>query len=341
MHLLFTGNYNAQYNRNLIIIEGLKKLGHTIDHFPFKRKPDLKEFATLEKRADAIYMPSFTEAEVKTVRKLSHKPLVFDPLISKYLTKVFDYKTISRFSPRALKNYFKDKRSCQLADLVLCDTQAHKDYFSKTFKISEDKFKVLYLGTPQDIFFPIKKEASKITRVGFYGAYAPLQGINKIIEAAKLLKDSPNIQFHIIGDGFESDNVNKLIKQYQLNNITLETKVPYNELNQKINSFDICLGIFGDSLKADLVIPNKIYHYLACQKPVISKDTTAIKEILEDKKHIILCKGDPKSIKEEILNLINDKEQAVFIAQNGHKLMQHYLDTDIAGQLIRYIEDIL
>jgi glycosyltransferase involved in cell wall biosynthesis len=55
---------------------------------------------------------------------------------------------------------------------------------------------------------------------------------------------------------------------------------PYRELADWIDHADVCLGIFGDSDKASRVIPNKVFQILAMGKPLITRDSPAIRELL-------------------------------------------------------------
>jgi glycosyltransferase involved in cell wall biosynthesis len=341
MKLLVTGNYDHTYNRTKILLKGLKNNSKIeVIEFPIAsfKQLDKTKFKQLANDSDFIYLPPFTHSSVKIIKKLTNKPIIFDPLISKYLTKVFDYKQISKYSPRAYKNYLKDKIPLQKSDLIIADTLAHKNYFSQKFKIDSNKIKVLPIGADTSQFYPTNKPENSIFEVGFYGGFIPLQGVTHIIEAAQLLQSENDIQFNLIGTGFEWEKTKQLVKKLNLKNINFLGWAEYDNLPSMINSFDICLGIFGDTPKTDMVIPNKIFHYAALKKCILTKDTPAIKEIFTNQKNILLTNNNPKEIAKQILNCKNNTEFTNKIATAGYDLITtKYNEDKIATQFIEYL----
>lgn len=344
MKLLVTGNYDPTYNRTKILLKGLKDNPNIeIIEFPITsfKKLDKQQFKKLATGVDFIYLPPFTHESVKHIKKLSNKPLIFDPLISKYLTKVFDYQQVSKFSPRAYKNYLKDKFPLHKADLILADTNEHKKYFATTFKIDLNKIKVLPIGADTNQFQPTEKPANKTFEVGFYGGFIPLQGVAHIIETAQLLQNETDIEFNLIGTGFELEKIKKMVQQLKLKNVNFLGWMEYKNLPEAINNFDICLGIFGDTAKADLVIPNKIYHYAALKKCIITKDTPAIKEVFTHQKNIILSSNNPKEIAQHILELKTNSTRTENIANTAHSLIDQQYNADkIADLFISFLKKI-
>lgn len=350
MKILFAGKYDPLYNRTKVIIDGLKlfpEIDLSFYQYSARTKLNPFRFVRLAKEADVIFLPSFTHQDVPLINALTKKPIIFDPLISRYLTKVFDYKKVSRYSPRAFKNFLKDKLPMSMADIVLCDTHAHKHYFQSVIGIPSQKLRVLPVGVNTDEFHPVAS-ADSVQRednftVGFYGSFVPLQGTKAIVETAKSLQEYTDIHFYLIGDGFEYNEVKKLaLEEYKLNNISFPGWIDYAHLSEQIGTFDIALGIFGNTLKADLVIPNKIYHYASLQKAIVTKDSPAIREIFKDNTDILLCDIDPQAIAQKILLLKNDANLRKFIAQNCYeKISKSYNHKEIARQLIHIATELL
>lgn len=346
MKIVFTGNYAADYNRTALLIEGLRTMPSIIlIEYPISdtKKSNIPELESVLDSADIVFLPSFTHTSVRFIRKHTTKPICFDPLISKYLTKVFDYKLVWKYSPRALKNFYKDKRAFTACDVMLADTEAHKTYYVETFSIPESKIFVLPVGVNTNHFSPhiqANVEKSKIT-VGFYGGFIPLQGVSHILDAAHILAPHPEIQFCLVGNGFEFAAMQKKAETLSLSNVKFMGWQPYSELPSIINSWDICLGIFGDTKKADLVIPNKLYHYAAMQKPIITKQSGAIQELFTHNQSVLLCSTKPQDIAAHILELVENQEKREFIAKHALAVAQQYKHTHIAAQFVAILQRVL
>lgn len=341
MKILVTGKYAPDYNRTKIILDGLKTIpGVSLVEFPYKNRLTFNYFKLrrLCKEADVVFIPSFCHQDVPIIKTVTSKPVVFDPLISRYLSKVFDYKLVKTHSFRAKKNFYKDKISMSKADVVLCDTKAHKEYYEKKFSIPDKKLKVVEVGVNTDEFKKIQRNSdyeNKHFTVGFYGSFVPLQGVKKIINAASILKVEKNIQFKIIGTGFEYDSLyDYAAKELKLNNIEFLGWVKYENLHEEMKDFDVALGIFGDSLKADLVIPNKIFHYAAMGLPIITRKSEAISEIFSDGKNIALTENTAEAIAKTIIKLRNDSSYKESIADAGYKLISENYNHKAIGKKV-------
>ncbi|MCK4923067.1 MAG: glycosyltransferase [Bacteroidales bacterium] len=343
MRILFTGNFDPEYNRTRVIISGLKSLGVEINifRFPKKKKPDRKKLLDAIEKTDWIFLPSFTHTDLPFIRNISLKPIIFDPLISRYLSKVFDYKSVWRFSPRAYKNYLKDSRALKRADLILADTLSHKNYFTEKFNVPSEKIRVAPIGVITNDFFPIKVKGGDRNKiiVGFYGSFIPLHGIDVIINTAEILKAHKHIKFRLIGNGILFSKMQKMAEKKFLQNIDFVGWKPYSELNEEINNFDIALGIFGQSKKANMVIPNKLFHYAACEKVIISRKSDAITEIFDHDQNISLCEPNPHGLASAILAIGNISERTRIAKKGRELILKDYNQKKIAENILQFIKD--
>ena len=70
------------------------------------------------------------------------------------------------------------------------------------------------------------------------------------------------------------------ISDEDLHDIRFIDWIQYEQLPKAISAADVCLGVFGKSAKAARVIPNKVFQVLASQRPLITMDSPAIREIV-------------------------------------------------------------
>jgi glycosyltransferase involved in cell wall biosynthesis len=215
----------------------------------------------------------------------------------------------------------------KLADLILLDTFSHIEYFAATFGIAKNKFQRILVGTDDsELYFdPTLAAARDFFLVHFHGGFLPLQGIEFIVGAAKIL-ESENIRFNIIGRGQEYNKIKALAKESNVGNIEFIEPVPYQRLRQYISAADICLGIFGQSAKTGRVIPNKVYEAAACGKAIVSARGPAIIEVFTDRENIILCRAaDENDLAAKILELKNDQDLKNQVGESALKLYREKL----------------
>ena len=340
LKLLFVGKTDFQYNRDLILLNGLNKRDDvSVELLSIKKRnwATFKEIRKKSKAVDFVVVPSFRHKDVAYIKLASKTPVVFDPLISKYMTRVLDYQV----KWKGPHKYLVDWLAFYWPDILIWDTKSHQIFLVDMYRIKKPN-EVIYIGVDTSLFFPIKKSPNAKTIVGFYGSFNPLQGIDKIVRAAHLLKDEPSIQFRIIGSGSTYKKVTALAEELKVTNIEFVHNVPYEKLNDAINEFDICLGVFGESIKTDVVIPNKIYHYAAAKKCIITRDTEGIKELFVEEKNICLVKNNPKKMSEAVLALAKDMEKRERLAEGAYKLIvEEYNEDRVADSFVEFLRKMV
>jgi glycosyltransferase involved in cell wall biosynthesis len=170
--------------------------------------------------------------------------------------------------------------------------------------------------------------------VQFHGSYIPLQGIDIIVEAARILKHDTTISFRLIGEGQEFARIKKLVATYGLKNISFLPWLSIPELNTELNRADLILGIFGDSGKAGRVIPNKIFQGLAVKKPVLTKKTLAVEELFSANELYLINDNKPQTIADAIVRFRDDAQLRATLATNGHRKVMNELTQNNIGKML-------
>lgn len=342
MKILFAAKDGFDYNRVKVLRAGLESLGN-IEIILFKIADRNKivglQLKELTKDANAVYVPPFRHRDLAFVRKYSSAPVVFDPLISRFLTKVIDYKHYHKAPQKWLIDY-RDFRNC---DLLIADTEEHLSYFKRTFFLPQRlPTLTLPVGVNTEVFRgAVQKSRVSTTpfKIGFYGSFVPLQGTLKIIQCAALLSQmGVPAEFEIIGSGYQYQEALNLAQKLKLNNISFRGWLKYEDLAEAISSYDLCLGIFGDSLKADSVVPNKIFHYAALSKPILTKDSPSMRRYFKDEENIFLCSTQPQKMAEKIQLLLSNPKKLSAVAKNARQLMEDKFSHKVLAQ--RFIDAI-
>lgn len=339
LRVLYVGSYKPTYSRNRIFIDGLRKNGVTVIECNERGAGYAKYFKLAIRlfRLRGTYdvmLVGFPGQEVMFVARLcASAPIVFDVFTSHYMGYVLDRAYYEPGSFRARVYRFLDRWSCRLADAVVLDTNAHIDFFVSEFNLPRSKFHRILLGANTDLHHPRPKaHAGGEFTVLFWGSFIPLQGTEYIIQAARLLRDEP-IRFVLIGDGQKRVRDMNEAARHNLVHVEFPGKVSDELLVEHIRDADICLGAFGDGVKTDITIQNKIFEALASRKPLLTVRTTALNELLVDGVHCLLCeKANPKDLAEKIIRLRDDERLRNAIADNGYRLFRERLTEEHIGK---------
>ena len=272
-----------------------------------------------------------------------NKPIIFWSNLSIYHTLIEDRKIASPKSLKAKIIHFVEKYVINHSDMIITESRAQGDFFINEYNLDEKKLRNSVNSADETKFLPMPlKEQTKEFVVTFFGSFLPAHGTETIIEAAKILSKEKDIVFNFCGEGLLKKTTEGLTKKYQLKNVKFLGHLEVDVLLQYIKDSDVCLGLFGKSVKAENVIPNKILQILATQKPLITMDSKAIKEIVVNGKNCILVPpGNPQKLAEAILILKNDPLMREEIALKGHRLYLEKLSMNETGKrLVGFFKEV-
>ena len=313
----------SNYTRNRVILGALRSTDFSIIDCSSNIKNPLRYCQSFLKflfsfhRSDIIIIGFWGHLLVPLARIFTKKPIIFDSFVSTYMTVCLDRKRFKPTGFMASLAKFIDKQACQMADIIMCDTQEHIDFFINSYGLNNKKFIRLWVGSDETIMKPSNNVQEKPNLVHFHGEFQPLHGVDTIIHAAAML---PSVQFRLIGKGKKLFSCKNLCKKLNLNNVEFLNPAPYQTLSEKMQEACICLGIFGSTIKTQTVIPHKVFEALAVERPIITANTPASRELLKNQYNAILCEpNNPKELAKSIELLLANKTLRSSLAFNGHK----------------------
>jgi glycosyltransferase involved in cell wall biosynthesis len=345
--ILFFGGYDPGYPRNSIIRKGLERLGidvrscradgsrRAVFRYPLLL---LRFFGSGAGKRTPLFVPDFRHKDVPLAWALSRLPrrrLIFDPLVSRYETRVLDRGDAEEGSAQARHNWNIDRIVMRMSDLVLADTDAHADFYIGEFDVDRGKVRTLYLGYDDTVFGKVReREPDGLFRVLFYGSFLPLHGTDVIVDAARLLDGG--FRFRIVGSGQTMEEFRKRADGIGSGRLELSGNVPEGDLPRLISEADAVLGVFGTTQKTGMVIPNKVYQSMACGRPVVTADTPAIREIFTPGEDIVCVQpGSAGMLAGKLRRLRDERRFAASVAEKGGRLVrERYNPEKVAENLL-------
>lgn len=217
---------------------------------------------------------------------LRRTPLAWDWFLSAYDTIVMDRCLLSHRNPVAWSIRAIEWLATRLADATFMDTAAHARRMEQLFGLAPGTIGRVWVGVEREHFNVAAGSTLEQTagdgngiRVLFYGQFIPLHGIATIVAAAQLLRAEP-VRWLLVGRGQEAPLIRELLENADLPQLQWVEWVDYGDLCEALARSDVALGIFGSSDKAGSVIPNKAYQILAARRPLITRDSIGIRELV-------------------------------------------------------------
>lgn len=345
MRVAYFGTWERGYPRNDQVISALEtadvevdlvheemwagthKFGLTPTVLPRLARAELRLSRTaVAEDVDALLVGYPGQFDVWSARR-HRRPVVFNAMVSLYDTFVEDRERFRDGSLPARTILRLDRSAFRASDLVVADTEANADYMRELAGVGE--VAACYIGAEERLFRPgwLRREDFHVL---FVGKFAPLHGIDLILQAAARL---PDISFRIVGTG----QVMHLLDA-KPPNVEHVPWVEYERLPDEYARAGCALGVFGTSGKAERVIPHKAFQALAVGTPLISADTRAARELLVDGRDSLLVERSADALAQAIVALRDDADLAARIGRGGRATFEREASEAVLG--VRWRETV-
>jgi glycosyltransferase involved in cell wall biosynthesis len=159
----------------------------------------------------------------------------------------------------------------------------------------------------------------------YAGIHGIAQGLETVVETARLLKDHPDVHFLCIGEGPKKNDLAVLIQQLGLSNLTLLPEQPRFVIPEYLSAADVALVPLRRLEIFNSALPSKIFDAWACQLPVLLSVSGEARELLER------CDGglfippeDTGALRDGILACQKDPQIRKRWGKNGRSFTEQY-----------------
>lgn len=212
--------------------------------------------------------------------------------------------------------YIPNGANPDIYDIDSKPNREFEDYFQKNpVFCDESKFKVVYAG-----------------------AHGVVNDIETAIQAADILqkRGMNNICFLFVGAGPEKSNLIKLAKKLDLKNVEFCDQVARSTVPYILSCADCCLLLSRDiPLYQYGISPNKLFDYLASQKPIVFAGNVVNNIVDIAKCGLTLPPEDPERLAGALVELSNTPRTILEeMGRNGRKyFLEHHTYQALAERL--------
>jgi colanic acid biosynthesis glycosyl transferase WcaI len=177
----------------------------------------------------------------------------------------------------------------------------------------------------------------------YAGIHGLAQGLETIIEAARMLQGNLQIYFLLIGDGPKKAELSSLANSYQLSNLRLLPEKPREQIPDYLSTADVALVPLKNAEIFMGALPSKIFDAWACERPVILSIDGEARSLVEGVKGgIFVPPEDPEKIANAVRYFMDAPEDRQSMGNNGREYTcEHNSRAALAEKLINHLAKII
>lgn len=220
----------------------------------------------------------------------------------------------------------------QGADKVLVTSRPFMEYLHRVNGVTMDK--MAYLPQHADLGMmnaDLTAEDNGVADFMFAGNIGKGQRVDVIIEAARVLGKRKDYKIHMVGDGRMRNDMEKLVKQYGLE----ENVIFYgNQKRENMHKFykmaDVLLVTLRGNNEVGNTIPGKIQMYMTTGKTIIGAINGGAQEVIKEAKcGSCVNAGDYEGLAKLMQFYIEHPESFEECGENARKYFMEHFTLDI------------
>ena len=255
----------------------------------------------------------------------------------------FAFKHGFRASHPAIKLFrWWERLSTTYANLVIV-TQNSAKRVLESHGVRSSKMSVVVNVPNEGIFYPVAVTAETHRNGGFrvmtHASIIHNYGIQTMIRAIPLLVDQiPGLEVQIVGEGEYLEELIKLSHDLKVENRAKFTGyVPHKVIPQMISEADV--GVI--TILNDLMLPSKLFEYVAMAKPVVVTAQPTMREYFDDDSALFYKPDSEVELARCLLTLYRDPQRMAALAKHGRAIYEKYRWSTTKYEYLRVYEKLI
>ena len=238
------------------------------------------------------------------------------------------------------------------SDHIVVVTPAFKDHLVQHWGVPPRKISTVENGVETDLFAPRSPDPQLRKELGgegkflvcYIGTIGMAHGLETLVEAAAKLRESaPQVQFLVLGEGAEKENIAALVRSRNLTNIRIVGQQPREKIPLYITACDACLVLLKKTPLFKTVIPSKMLEFMSCGRPLILGVDGQARSILDEAQAGIFVEPEnSEQLGQAITRLAADPGLAARLGGNGRRhILAHFSRPQTAETYVRTLESVV
>jgi colanic acid biosynthesis glycosyl transferase WcaI len=177
---------------------------------------------------------------------------------------------------------------------------------------------------------------------GYIGTHGMAHSLEKVVQAAVLLRHRPDIAFLFVGGGADRARVEELVKEHQLTNVVLCGRQPKECMPEFWSLCDLALVPLRDSSVFKSVIPSKIFECMGMGIPVLMSlpEGEATEIIRNAGCGVCVPPENPQAMANAIVKLADNPQQRHQLAVAARAAAPRYSREELAAEMLNILRKV-
>ena len=178
--------------------------------------------------------------------------------------------------------------------------------------VPAEKIHVIPNWADEEVYHPVPRDESLAREFDLAGKFniiyggnlGAAQALDNVLDAAHLLRDLPQVQFVLIGDGMDETRLRRAAQTRGLSNVRLVGRQPSARMPDWFAWADALLIHLKRDPLFEITIPGKTMAYLACGRPILCAVAGDAAEIVRGAEAGLTCPPeDPGALAQAVRDL--------------------------------------